>query len=907
MVGEAARLGRIAKPAECLGGVQSLRLLQGERLHLFGDADPASLLPGVGHEPAITSDRFDSGFELHATIAVGCTERLAKDTGGMKSNQWNGDLLSAADHKKFLSVYIRQLSVDLAVDDRDRNGSEVRYLRPFTARIAIGHFASPMSTTSASLYRMDRPRLWGRDAFAGQLMADLEAGCTIIGLEGVTGAGKSEFGFQFARLCQEERGPDPLMIDGGVAATEELLVGAMCAQLREVPRAKFQGFEEKAQRFLDRLVPGMRKIGSAMIQDLAKAAGFGKVEKTVGAVTNFLAGLDGEPDPYGKLAEADASSRRALIIEYLQFVTDLGNPLCIVVDDYERLETSAREFLRLLLRRKPDNCLLLIAVNTEGEPSSDWRSILAPNIKAANGEVYLMPDLSMVEIAAWYQAVVGIEADEQTVEDLIHQSRGGRPAYIATILAAVQTGRAQPRIPEFDEIQAARRRSLSPGAHTLGDLMSLLPGAVAVPRTLLDAAAGAAGIDLRSSFDELYDASLVQRVGERVRFVHSSYAISWTADITEQRRDELEELWYKALEQAGYANGDDLTGGLISLVAPRIVERQSNDDITRLATSLEQHGAQDDSLLLLSTSWQTPHDAGTGRNGVIEHALQAARLQLDLGRYAAVQEPLRAVELKEPDGTPLRNAADLLRMKLALRLNRYPLVWSLSNKLAKKAADDPAIQLERELLVNTALRDLMDEVGILASIERLQGIADNVGDADRAAINRSLARSYAKIGETDKALRLAKDALELADVEGDVRSIGNAHLALAEALRHAGHELDALDHYRFAIDFASASGNRDSELWSRMGEASTHLQVGDLDPAHASLATAAALASDPEFEHPLETAHVALIGALAEILAGNAVDQGTVLAPYRRLRIGWPESYIQETQSRGALPRAIPL
>lgn len=764
-----------------------------------------------------------------------------------------------------------------------------------------------MSEMSFTLYRMDRPRLWGRDAFAAQIMADVKAGCTIIGLEGVTGAGKSEFSFQFARLCQEERGPDPLVIDGGVAATEELLIGNLCVQLRAVPRGEFQGFEEKAQRFLDRLVPSMRKIGGAMIQDIAKAAGRDKVEKTVEAVTNFLAGIDGEPDPYGKLAEADESNRRTLIIEYLQFMTDLGNPLCIFVDDYEHLETSGREFLRLLLRRKPDNCLLLIAVNTEREPASDWRSILAPNIKAANGEVYLVPDLSREEIAAWYQADVRLEADEQTVEDLIRQSRGGRPAYLVAILAALEAGRAQPRIPDFDELQAVRRRSLSPNAQILGDLMSLLPGDVAVPRALLDAAANAAGIDARAAFDELFGASLVQRIGDRVRFVHSSYAISWAGDINEQRQDGLKELWYRALEQAGYTSGDVLTCGLLSLVAPRIVERQSSEDIARLATNLEKHGAQDDSLLLLTTSWRASPDAGSARDGMIEHALQAAQLQLDLGRYAAVQEPLRAVELKEPDGTPLRNAADLLRMKLSLRLNRYPLVWSLSKKLANKASGDPGVQLERELLVNTALRDLMDEAEIRASIERLQRFAENADASDRAAINRSLARSFAKIGETDEALRLANEALELADAQGDVRVIGNAHLALGEALRHAEQEVGALDHYRTAIDFGSASGNRDSELWSRMGEAATHLQLGDFQQARGSLAAATALAIEPGFEHPLETAHVSLIGAITEVLAGSAIDQSDVLARYRRLGISWPEAYLQETQSRGTLPRAIPL
>jgi tetratricopeptide (TPR) repeat protein len=754
---------------------------------------------------------------------------------------------------------------------------------------------------------MDRPRLWGRDAFASQLMADFKSGCTIIGLEGVTGSGKSEFSFQFARLCQEDRGPDPLVIDGGIASTEELLIANLCAQLRVVPRIDFQGFEEKAQHFLSRLVPGMRKIGGAIIQDLAKAAGLDKAEKTIEAVSNFLAGVEGEPDPYGKLAEADHSNRRALVIEYLQFVTDLGNPLCIFVDDYELLETSAREFLRVLLRRKPENCLLLIAVNSEREPASDWRAILAPNILAESGQVYSMPELSRDEIAAWYQAEARSDPEGQTVQDLVQASHGGRPAYLAMILSALQSGKGDPRIPNVDELQAVRRRSLSANARGLGDLMSLLPGEVAIPRALLDAAAQAADIEARSAFDELYGANVIQSAGERVRFVHSSYAISWVKDIDNQRRDELKEFWYTALEQAGYGGGDRVTGGLLSLVAQRVVERQSGDDIARLARSLEEHGAQDDSLLLLTTSWQAPPDTRIAREGMIEHALQAARLQLDLGRYAQVQEPLHAVELSAPDGTPLRNEADLLRMKLALRLNRYSLVWSLANKLAKKASGDPAVQLERELIVNMALRDLMDTSGIQASIERLQGFIEEVDDGGRAAINRSLARSLAKVGQAEEALRLAHEGLELANAQGDVRAIGNAHLALGEALRHAGQEQVALDQYRAAIDFGSASGNRDSELWSQMGEASAHLQLGDLSQARVSLAAAAKLTNEPGFEHPLETAHVALLDALIKVLSGSAADQDAVLNPYRRLGINWPEAYLQETLGQRALLRAIPL
>ena len=204
------------------------------------------------------------------------------------------------------------------------------------------------------------------------------------------------------------------------------------------------------------------------------------------------------------------------------------------------------------------------------------------------------------------------------------------------------------------------------------------------------------------------------------------------------------------------------------------------------------------------------------------------------------------------------------------------------------------------------LRSWLSGAGI-HSIERLREFSKGAGEADRAAINRSLARSLAKIGEADEALRLASEALVQAEAKGDVRAIGNAHLALGEAMRHAGKASDALAHYRDAIDFGSASGNRDSELWSRMGEVAALLQEGELGPAGIALAAAAALANEPGFEHPLESAHVALLCALIAVLAGNAADKDAVLALYRRLGISWPEEYLQETHAGQALTRAVPL
>src|SRR5690606_2074007 len=148
---------------------------------------------------------------------------------------------------------------------------------------------------------------------------------------------------------------------------------------------------------------------------------------------------------------------------------------------------------------------------------------------------------------------------------------------------------------------------------------------------------------------------------------------------------------------------------------------------------------------------------------------------------------------------------------------------------------------ERELIINTALRGFVDGARIRDSITRLEAFADAADDGSKASINRSLARSLAKVGKADHAVRLAEEGLVLAREEGDVRAIGNAQLAAGEALRHAGRETDALPRYWEAIDLGKGSGNRDSEIWSRLGEASAYTQLGDFARARDAAAQAAKL------------------------------------------------------------------
>lgn len=292
---------------------------------------------------------------------------------------------------------------------------------------------------------------------------------------------------------------------------------------------------------------------------------------------------------------------------------------------------------------------------------------------------------------------------------------------------------------------------------------------------------------------------------------------------------------------------------------------------------------------------------------ISDHALSAARLNLELGRYNDAIEPLRVIERRAEKHADLLLDAHLLRMRLALRMNEYELLWELSDKIAEEASGNIGALFERERILNTALRDHGDTEELPASIDRLLSLQEQLPNGGGSAFHRALSRSLVKVGDIEGALESSKKGLELANDENDIRAIGNASLALAEALRYAHKENQSVEHYWTGIEIGRDIGNRDSELWCWLGLACAHLQIGEGEKAANALDVARDLTTDPGFKHPLETAHVGLIQALAKMLSKLPVDLDDVLRPYADLGIGWPEQFLSETQSKGELPRAIPI
>lgn len=285
----------------------------------------------------------------------------------------------------------------------------------------------------------------------------------------------------------------------------------------------------------------------------------------------------------------------------------------------------------------------------------------------------------------------------------------------------------------------------------------------------------------------------------------------------------------------------------------------------------------------------------------VEHALLAARIQLDLGRYTEAGEIMPVIHRAVGKRQDLKFEADLLQMKLALRLNQYPLVWEIAGILDDKSIDKK-IRVEGELLYNTALRDILDKEKLSESVVRLRNYLTESDGETSGKIYRSLARSLAKLGHAGEALDMAGAALSTANEKALIRDIGNAQLALGEALRYADSYEPAVAAYQEAITLAEGISNRDCLLWSILGLICLNLENGKLAQSATGLAKINSLLDEPGYTHPLERAHAVFLGAIATYFATNSrssLEGCTHL--YAALQINWPQHFLNNLVESGKL------
>ncbi len=897
----------MAQSRERIGGIDMQLLLQCYGVQFERYTEPTPLLPRVGKHSPLAQNKFEHRFELYAAVAISGSQTLSKNACGLKSNYGNIDWFTARDHQHVNAVRRRQLYERVAVRGGKNDWRTVCNDRPLRPLMYLRQRRLRMRERDEIYDRLDRPRLYGRGEILDALVSESEAGCTLFGLDGVGGAGKSELADRLAWFVAHRRGFHQVSISLSEWPTEGLLIAKLYEQLNAIPKTDIKKIESAATRFTSELLGSAKRIGAAAVADAIKYAS-DKVENIASAVKEELTGEKQEKG-VASLIEGEASQNRRLFInEYLGFVADLGETAIICLDNYEDSEPSSQEFIRFLLKSKPEYWTFIVINNVEKPTNSDWSSGMASWLEYERGLVVTIDCLTPAVLAEFFIAEMGRSPSTNEIEEILTNTNGGRPVLVAEYLKALRTSATFRPPPNLDRLNDARRARQSAGARRLAELIACAPADRLIPLMLVEAAAARDDIaDIGDCLTELRIASEIATRDGRVGFTHSSRHAGWRNGMTQFRRDAVIEVWLSVYHD----NRNDVRllaeAGLVQELGLRIAQSDSPLQITDSARALVATGSQNEALSLLDASWHKPNGTDAGAGDVIEHALIAAQTRLDLGRYVEAQEALRSMELSGRETGRQLVEADLIRLKLALRQNSYRTLWLLSDKIAAAGAADASIQLERQMVVNTAWRDLLDKEKISESADMIRAASEQADPAMQARANRSVARSLAKLGYHEEALAIALTSLTTAEAQDDLRGVGNAHLAIGEAFRYAGNQPKALEAYRIGEDLARGTGNRDSEIWCLLGQACVLIETASIDRSEKILRQVERIVNEPGYSHPLESAHCELLRAITKIQAGAEVDPTLISDSYARIGIDWPISYFDAVRKDRKIPGPIPI
>ncbi|MCI0423886.1 MAG: hypothetical protein L0312_32525 [Acidobacteria bacterium] len=415
---------------------------------------------------------------------------------------------------------------------------------------------------------------------------------------------------------------------------------------------------------------------------------------------------------------------------------------------------------------------------------------------------------------------------------------------------------------------------------------------------MLARAAESLGISsIGHALDELRDLRQLRATNGHLALAHSLAQQSWRETINQPRRERLAKAWFAAVAEYDVfqLTGPDAVG-LIPIITTPLLESRPPADIADIGERLVLAGQSRTGLELLDNRWRLAVSGGPPAEDVFRHAMIAARTRLELGRYREADDSLEKAQEAgrgKPDATA---EVSLLRMKLALRRNRYAALWELAKQLELMPEQSVEAQIERELILNVAYRDLLKHQEIKDSVDRLVKLSGLSTLHRQNSIDRALARSLAKLGDYDNALVRARGAVASSSGLESIQVVGNSRLALAEVLRYRRDFVVAIAAYRYAAAIGRATGNRDLLLWALLGEAAAHIEDETPQRAWAPLNEVAALLAEPGYEHPLEAAHAGLLDIFAR-RSGAAPEE--VLRRYEALAVDWPVGYVRSFLTSG--------
>ena len=523
-------------------------------------------------------------------------------------------------------------------------------------------------------------------------------------------------------------------------------------------------------------------------------------------------------------------------------LVERDEPLLLVVEDHERLDSDEHELLFGLVRLLGDTGKLALVLS--GKP--------LPN--GVSAESLSLAPLDLAGLRTWTRGSLS----ERRLGELL-QSTSGLPVKIESALRADAGGQSEPSgVPPLPKLSAEARRVLS--------LFSALGGEAALHAPELSSVA----------LDPLLNEGLLERDGEIVRVARdiaralSAGALS-DAELAEAHRSIVLQLEQSSVIGDGLARSARLIrhaslGGELARAEHWLLERErafrrSPRSVLEALTPLLER-AREPTVLLLGAELLL--GAGQPR-AALRAAARLARLKPNA--QASLSATLVASDALVRLGRPAR--AELLLSRILGRNSGKSAAAPILERLARarlargdyagaKQITERGLSLDPTPEVAALLRETSGvALAYAGELEQAHAelesalalLGDNASARERSRILSHRAIVAFRQGRVEPALASYTAALAIAEEQDQDDLIATGLLNLGTAEQQAGQWGNALGHYQRGMLFARALGRITTELSLHFNLANLYAELGAFERAEQALTGLAERAEAAKLRH----------------------------------------------------------
>jgi len=484
----------------------------------------------------------------------------------------------------------------------------------------------------------------------------------------------------------------------------------------------------------------------------------------------------------------------------------------LLIEDLQLIDSESRLFLQLLARaNKPEQpfCLLLTA---RPEAMSDARYTVDTVVVLDPLPRHQMEDLGR-------QLWPGGAPPAAVLDHAIDRAEGV-PFLLEEFLRSMQTSGtpAQHPLPQsVESVIHARLQSLSPGAKTLAQALSLLGESVEIDfaRTVLEADLGT----LLNDLSELERYAFVHPLaGNSTSFRHQIIAVACSDTLTRERRQRL----HRAAIREIILRHPNLSGRYEQLAFHAVGAGEDSialDYLWKAALEAFRGSAAVSLNLIFDQALQVMSRMGeAAEKKYVDFVLMAFAPMLQLGEFKKMNEHLpRTMELARRRGRPhqvcsLHSQLGMIcwfegRYEEGLRLTREGLEMA-------KVLNSPGLIFSNQLMMATVLHGMGRMKQAIESLQELNALL--TGDLENArlgsvALPKSLVFAFMSwfmnaTGEYAEALGFATRALEIAVREQDPYSEVLARNTMGRNLLMLRRNTEAVQCFAIARELSDRNG-----------------------------------------------------------------------------------------------------